>query len=93
MPTVDRILMDFCEAFLLKNRYKYRLRPNDRIMEIYRSTTGPFVDEMQLATLSIRIDNAFGVNIAEHVNEDTTLADIVKTVLKKTSSATEGCTT
>ncbi len=93
MPTVDRVLTNFCEAFLLKDRYKYQLRPDDRVMELYRNTTGPIADETQLETLRIRIDNAFGVDIAEYLNEDITLADLVGAVLQKTSLPTEGCTT
>ena len=92
MPAVDRVLTDFCEAFLLKVRYKYHLRPDDRIMEIYKNTTGPIADEMQLETLSISIESSFEVDIAEQLNEDTTLADLVDAVLTKTSSPTEGCT-
>lgn len=62
-------------------------------MELYRNTTGPIADETQLETLRIRIDNAFGVDIAEYLNEDITLADLVGAVLQKTSLPTEGCTT
>jgi len=77
MPAVDRVLTDFCEAFLIKDRYKYHLRPDDRVMEIYRNTTGPIADEMQIETLSMRMDDAFGMDLAEHLNEETTLGDLV----------------
>ncbi len=87
MPVVDRVLTIFCEAFLLQERYKYHLRADDRVMEVYRNTTGPIADEMQLETLSMRIDETLGVDLAEHLSEKTTLADLVETVLDKSPSA------
>ena len=87
MPVVERVLTIFCDAFMLKDRYKYHLRTDDRVMEIYKNTTGPIADEMQLENLSIRMDDAFGVHLASHLNEETTLADLVDAVLNKSSSA------
>lgn len=90
MPVVDRVLTIFCDAFMLEERHKYQLRIDDRIMEIYKNTTGPVADEMQLENLIIGIDDAFGVDLAEHVDEQTTLADLVGAVLDKSSSAADG---
>ena len=86
MSVVDRALTIFCEAFLLKGRYRYHLRPDDRIMEIYRDTTGPLADEMQLETLTMRIRDAFDVDLSETLNQDTTLADVLDAVLNMSNS-------
>ncbi|HYW78469.1 MAG TPA: hypothetical protein VE890_02795 [Thermoguttaceae bacterium] len=81
MPVVDRVLTIFCEAFLLNDHHKYRLRTDDRVVEIYRTTTGPIADEMQFETLVMTFDGTFGIDLAEHLSEQTTLADLVDMVL------------
>jgi hypothetical protein len=86
MPVVDQVLTVFCEAFLLKDHYKSHLRTDDRVLAVYRNTTGPVADEMQIEALSMRLDDRFGFDLAEILNEETTLADLVDAMLNKPSS-------
>jgi hypothetical protein len=83
-PVVDRILTIFCDAFLLNERYKYNLVPDDVVTFVYRNTTGPIADEMQMETLAIEVEKAFGVDLTDDWHESTTLRDVVRTVLEKT---------
>ncbi len=55
-------------------------------MDIYRNTTGPIVDEMQLETLMLKMDDAFGVDLSKLLNDETTLADLANFVLNQSPS-------
>ena len=69
MPEADRVLTIFCDAFMLRDRCKRSLRPDDRVMEIYKNTTGPWGDAMQLERLGMSIDDEFRVDLLEGFNE------------------------
>ncbi len=40
MPLVERFLSIFADAFLVRIPYKYRFCPDDRVMQVYKNTTG-----------------------------------------------------
>ena len=84
MPTVDRILTIFCEALLLNHRYRFHLEPDDVVAFLYRNTTGPIADEMQMETLAVAVKEAFGVDLTDEWDSGTTLGDLVRTILEKT---------
>jgi hypothetical protein len=83
MPTVERVLELFCDAFLFHRRYRFHFRPDDMIREVYAQTTGPVADEMQMETLLVDLDKEFGVDLdpAEILGENGTLADLVAAVI------------
>lgn len=83
MPTVEQVLVVFCDAFLLNGRYRFHLRPDDKVIDVYKGTTGPVADEMQLERLVIGIDESFGLDLANVCNESLTLRDIVALVLER----------
>ena len=74
---VERTLVIFCNAFLLKSAMRFQFRPDDRVMDIYKGTTGPVADEMQLERLTMDIEEEFGVDVLDTFDETTTLADLV----------------
>ena len=77
MPTVEQVLTIFCDAFLFDRRFRFHFRSDDRVLDVYKGTTGPLADEMQLENLAMKLDESFGVDIADSFNENTTLRDIV----------------
>lgn len=83
MFVVDRILTIFCDAFMFAASNKFKFRPDDRIMQIYKRTTGPIADEMQLETLIIELDKAFATDLVGEWDEMITLRDVVRMVSEK----------
>jgi hypothetical protein len=77
MTTVEQVLTIFCDAFLFDRQHCYRFRPEDRVVDVYKGTTGPIADEMQLEQLSVQLDRRCGVRLTESFGENTTLRDIV----------------
>jgi hypothetical protein len=77
MPKVEQVLTIFCDAFLFDRRHCFCFRPDDRVMDVYKGTTGPVADEMQLEELGVQLERGFGVKLAESFGENTTLRDIV----------------
>lgn len=82
MPTVEQVLTIFSDAFLLNRRYRFHFRPEDTVADVYKGTTGPIADEMQLETLVRDIDESFGVDLVDSFTENTTLRDIVVLVVE-----------
>ena len=83
MPTVDRVLTIFCDAFMFDEHHKYKFVPEDDVAIIYEKTTGPISDELQYEQLVMGIEEAFGVDLTQHNwDESFTLGDIVRTVLE-----------
>ena len=81
MPTVEAVLAIFCDAFMFKKRYSFHFHPKDVILHVYRHTTGPMVDEMQLERLTMDIQKSFDVDLADAFNERTTLRDVVQFIV------------
>ena len=90
MPVVDQILAAICEAFLLEPTHQHRLLPEDRVVEIYRQTTGPIADDMQLETMAAQFLTEFGIDVTTMLNESTTLAELVDLVVRRSASAERG---
>ena len=63
---------------------KFQFRPDDQVMDIYKGTTGPISDEMQLETLTMDFDEAFGVDLLDTLDETTTLGDLVSLATGRT---------
>ncbi len=72
MPTVEQVLTIFCDAFLFDKRHRFHFRPEDRITDIYKGTTGPIADELQTERFAMRLEQAFGVRLTERFSEHTT---------------------
>jgi hypothetical protein len=82
MPTVDRVLVIFCDAFIFDEHHKYKFVPEDDVATMYENTTGPIGDDFQYEKLAMGIEEAFGVDLTQHNwDESFTLGDIVRTVL------------
>ena len=84
MPIVERILKNFCEAFMLNDNYRFKLEPSDVIASIYRATTGPVADDMQLESFIISLENTFQIDLTGHWDANATLENVVRTILNKT---------
>lgn len=81
MAHVDKALTLFADAFLLNERVKESLRPDDVVMDIYKGTTGPIADSLELETFSMEIEKEFGLDLTEWFDESTTLGEIVERVV------------
>jgi hypothetical protein len=83
MPTVDRMLTIFCEAFMFDEHHKYKFVPEDGVAIIYKNTTGPIGDEFQYEELIMGIEETFEIDLTEcNWDESLTLGDLVRTVLE-----------
>jgi hypothetical protein len=80
MASVKRLLEMFSDAFMFNRRYIFHFRPDDVVMHVYKNTTGPVADEMQLERLGMGVQKSFGVDIMDILDNDTTLRDIVHLV-------------
>jgi hypothetical protein len=80
MPTVKQVLTIFCDAFLFNERHRFHFRPDDKVADVYKGTTGPVADEMQVERLGMALRQSFGVKLADSFNVNTTLRDIVALV-------------
>jgi hypothetical protein len=87
MPTVEGVLAIFCDAFMFKRRYTFHFHPEDVVMHVYRHTTGPIADELQMERLTMDIRKSFGVDVADTLDENATLRDIVQFVIRHRNSA------
>ena len=85
MAVVDRVLALFCDAFLFNERDRYKFVPDDDVISVYRNTTGPLADELQMERLSIEIRKAFGLDLKDHWRKRMSLRDVVCTVLEKSA--------
>lgn len=81
MPQADKVLTLFADAFLLNQDEKEALRPDDAVMDIYKGTTGPIADSLELETFSMEIEKEFGLDLTEWFDESTTLGEIVERVV------------
>jgi hypothetical protein len=82
MPAVESVLTIFCDAFLFREKYRFHFRPTDVVSHIYKNTTGPYADELQLENLAMELENSFGVDLIEIYSLNTTLRDIVELVCR-----------
>ena len=69
---------------MLNDNYRFKLEPSDVIVSIYRATTGPVADDMQLESFIIRLENTFQIDLTGHWDANATLEDVVRTILNKT---------
>jgi hypothetical protein len=81
MPTVECVLSLLCDAFLFKRRYCFHFHPDDRLLDVYKGTTGPIADALQIERLTMDLRRTSGVDILTIVCENTVLREIVDTVL------------
>ena len=91
MPTADRVLAIFCDAFIFDEQHKYKFVPEDAVAVIYENTTGPIGDELQCEQLVAEIEQAFGVDLTERDwGERLTLGEIVHHVIEVRETGQRG---
>jgi hypothetical protein len=82
-PVVEQVLKIFCNAFLFNERYRFHFRPGDQILDVYKGTTGPVADSLEMEILAFYLADAFGVDFLAHFTQSTTLRDVVALAVGK----------
>jgi acyl carrier protein len=91
MPTVDRVLTIFCDAFMFDEHHKYKFAPEDDVTIIYRNAIGPIGDDFQYEELVMGIEEAFGIDLVEcNWSENFTLGHLVRMVLESRKADRRG---
>ena len=75
---IDSILLIVCDAFNIKRSYRFRLRPTDKLIEIYQNRRYKPVDDLSFSTLSYLLRESTGIEISDFMTDDTNLGDLVK---------------
>jgi hypothetical protein len=77
LPTVEKVLAIFCNAFLFDKRHLFQFRPSDKLIDVYKGTTGPVADELQMFELPTGLEKSFGVDMRANFDENMTARDVV----------------
>jgi hypothetical protein len=84
--TVEQVLMILCEVFEFNARYRYHFHPDDKVLDIYKGTTGPISDSLEMERLALELEKSFGVDVVPSFSANATLHDIVAAVLAKSGT-------
>lgn len=77
----------FVDAFAFKDRYRLSFEPSDRILDIYKATTGKWgVDSMEFETLADNLKEEYQLNLDAVWTDDLTLGQL----FAQTVSAQQG---
>ncbi|HPU26949.1 MAG TPA: hypothetical protein PK458_12265 [Phycisphaerae bacterium] len=76
---IRRFLVLFVDSFAFPRKYRNRLRPTDKVMDLYRVLNPPdctLGDAMELETLASELERTYKLDLAECWHEDITLGDL-----------------
>jgi len=76
---IREFLTIFVEAFAIRHRRRSCFSPDDRVMDLYRAYYPPghgLADAMELETLSLRLENRYGLDMGAMWREDITLGEL-----------------
>jgi len=78
---VDKLLEVACEAFGFSRRMKFKLRPDDTAIGLYRIVypRTALADQLEIETFLLTLDEDLGVQ-AEGIGPDTSLAEIARRI-------------
>jgi hypothetical protein len=77
--SIRSFLALFADAFVFPTKYKNRLRPNDRVMDIYRLLYPPgwlTVDAMEIETLASELERKYGFTLEDEWHDKMTLGEL-----------------
>jgi len=79
---VDRALMAICDSFLIPTRYRFRIRPSDRIDAFYkRNTSLCGADTLEYVHLYDWLEDEFHIDPEKAVSKESlTVGDLVREV-------------
>ena len=67
----------FAESFSLSDKYQCLLRPDDRVIELYRAKYAPGVpDELELESLGLSLKKRYNLDLNSRWRDDVTLGTI-----------------
>lgn len=80
---VERMLMDVCNSFSIPGEYRFRLRPSDKISELYESCTKDGFDGYEYETFFECLQKDFNFSQEEcYVVHTLTIGDLVGKITK-----------
>jgi len=79
---IREFLDQFIEAFGFHDRRRLCFRPEDKVMDVYRSIhpPGDLVDSMELESFSRSLRNHYGVDVAAWWHEEISLGEIYERI-------------
>ena len=76
---VDKLLAAICEAFMLPEQFRFRLRPSDDIHELYHSNVRGFPDSMEYEALEFFLTHECGADSSDlFFNQPCTVGMLVR---------------
>jgi hypothetical protein len=87
LQKADAVLLLVCDAFCFNPEERYKLKPDDQVMDVYRgryapSKKWPKADCMEVETLIFTFNKKFGTETSQW-NADVTLAQLVDLATKQ----------
>lgn len=94
LQIADAVLLLVCDAFGFNPEERFKLKPDDQIMDIYRGRYPPCqkwpnADCMEVETLIFTFNNKFGTDTSQW-NDDITLAQLVDLAAKRLTVHADG---
>ena len=95
LPHLDELLNLLADIFSIRRKMKYKIGPNDRILDLYNVDLGPInrllnFDEMQLEELIHELQERYGIQELDNVlNEKTTVLDLARLLETTTMPGTQ----
>ncbi len=77
--SIRSFLALFADAFAFPTKHKHRLRPSDRVMDIYRVLNPPgwsIADVMELETLALDLEWKYGLKLEDCWHDELTLGEL-----------------
>jgi propanediol dehydratase small subunit len=85
---IRRFLDLFVAAFAFRQSRKFCFAPDDRVLDVYRALYPPkwsVADCMELETLGMDLERAYGIDLVSVWREDLTLGDLFALTHRKSS--------
>jgi propanediol dehydratase small subunit len=76
---ICKFLTKFVDAFSLNNKHRFKFRPEDRLLDIYRAINPPkwtLGDALEFELFSLQLERQYGLRLEGIWREDLTLGDV-----------------
>ena len=76
---ICKFLTTFVDAFSLSDKHRFKFRPTDRLMDVYRAINPPkwtVADAMEFELFSLQLERQYGLRLEGCWCEDLTLGEV-----------------
>lgn len=83
---IREFLEAFVDGFAFSSKKRLKFSPDDKVMDIYRSSNPEGgVDALELETFAENLNNKYKFDLSQITNQDITLGEIFKMIIKEKS--------